>query len=534
MARSAAPATTAGKTAMRYAAFISYSHADAEMCDRLHRRLEAYAIPHSLVGRSGPQGRIEKRLGKFFRDRVDLGAHHDLGTEIREALEQSAALIVLCSPHSAGSKYVNEEIRYFKSLGRGAQVFAAIIAGEPHAAGKPGLSASDECFPRALVYRIGSDGALTDEPEAVEPIAADLRDKKDGLENGALKLIAGLLDIGLDDLVQREKHAEARRRRQAYAISAVMGVLAIGAGAAGVVAYLNGEKVKSQAITLEENYETLAANKIEIEARAAELAVQLRQNQALTTRITSVVGELSETAGQDDTVPERLLFLSFGARLGVSASALNTILDGTFGNIQQFKPDNFGGPMCIGMNYCAWKFTEAQLRADWANILPPEAIERLAAVWGAKKPEPQGADWETADPGYTAVRRVLGTVSDIVIGRRDAIRVYGRAQLPMFCEDVLRIWPEAELLPPDAFGALVYVVVFFGPKDAQAMADGVRSGTYPDIPAAIRAMGKVRGARAPGNIGARIQQWSEEQAQMYERGLKTGAPAAVGSAPKPG
>ena len=84
MAGSATPAKRdlkAGRAA--YAAFVSYSHSDSEVCDRLHRRLESYAVPHSLVGRRGPDGVIGKRLGKFFRDRADLGAHHDLGAEIR-------------------------------------------------------------------------------------------------------------------------------------------------------------------------------------------------------------------------------------------------------------------------------------------------------------------------------------------------------------------------------------------------------------------------------------------------------------------
>ena len=90
-----------------------------------------------------------------------------------------------------------------------------------------------------------------------------------------------------------------------------------------------------------------------------------------------------------------------------------------------------------------------------------------------KKPEPKGADWDTADPNFTSLRRVLGTVEDIVVSRRDAVRVFGRAQLPPFCEQVQRIWPEADLLPPDAFGALVYVVLYFGAGTASRMADDV-------------------------------------------------------------
>jgi hypothetical protein len=109
----------------RYAAFISYSHADEEFGDWLHKRLESYQVPSALVGRDGPTGPVKKRLGKVFRDRADLSAAHDLGAEIRQGLEQADALIVLCSPRSCGSKYVNEEIRHFKELGKGGRIFAA-------------------------------------------------------------------------------------------------------------------------------------------------------------------------------------------------------------------------------------------------------------------------------------------------------------------------------------------------------------------------------------------------------------------------
>ena len=222
----------------RYAAFISYSHVDEEIGDWLHKRLETYQVPAALVGHDGPNGPIGKRLGKVFRDRADLSAAHDLGAEIREGLEKADALIVLCSPRSCGSKYVNQEIHTFKQLGKGQRIFAAIVDGEPHAAGNPNYTAADECFPPALIYRLGAGGALTSSPEPNEPIAADFRDGKDGRENGSLKLIAGLLDVGLDELVQRERQAERTRRSRANLIAAAMTVLALGALGAGGFAWL--------------------------------------------------------------------------------------------------------------------------------------------------------------------------------------------------------------------------------------------------------------------------------------------------------
>jgi WD40 repeat protein len=221
----------------RYAAFISYSHADEDIGNWLHRRLESYQVPAALVGRDGPNGPIKKRLGKVFRDRVDLSAAHDLGAEIRRGLENSSALVVLCSPRSCGSKYVQEEIRLFKQLGKGHRILAAIVDGEPHAAGKPGWSPSDECFPPALIYRLADDGSVSSLPELTEPIAADFRDGKDGRESGALKIVAGLLDVGLDELVQRERQAERGRRRRANLIAAAMAVLATGAVIASMFAW---------------------------------------------------------------------------------------------------------------------------------------------------------------------------------------------------------------------------------------------------------------------------------------------------------
>ena len=75
------------------------------------------------------------------------------------------------SPDASRSHYVNEEIKRFKTLGRADFIIPLIIGGEPGDAEK-------ECFPAALRFKLGSDGALTQEPE--EPIAADARPEGDG------------------------------------------------------------------------------------------------------------------------------------------------------------------------------------------------------------------------------------------------------------------------------------------------------------------------------------------------------------------
>jgi hypothetical protein len=231
-----------------YSAFVSYSHQDEARTTELHRRLERYRVPRALVGRPGATGPIPRHLKKIFRDQDELQAGN-LTEEIQQALAKSDALIVICSPAAAQSPWVNREIAHFKALGKGARIFPAIVAGEPHAAGKPGFTAADECFPPALLNRIGPEETVTDTPD-VELIAADLRPGKDREEAGALRLIAGLLGVGFDDLIQREKQAERRRRAISTAIAAVMTVLALGASVAAVIAIHQQQRAHEALVAL--------------------------------------------------------------------------------------------------------------------------------------------------------------------------------------------------------------------------------------------------------------------------------------------
>jgi eukaryotic-like serine/threonine-protein kinase len=208
----------------KYWAFISYSHADEAWARWLHRSLESYRIPARLVGRATSAGTVPAKLFPIFRDRDELAGSAELGPELQKALEQSRFQIVIASPHAARSHWVGEEIRHYKSLGRAARVLALIVDGEP-GAGDP----ARECFPEALRRQVGPDGRLTDLP--AEPIAADARRGGDGRRHALLKLIAGVLGVGFDELRQRE--LQARNRRLAFiaslatAISAVTVVLAV-------------------------------------------------------------------------------------------------------------------------------------------------------------------------------------------------------------------------------------------------------------------------------------------------------------------
>jgi hypothetical protein len=123
---------------LKYRAFISYSHADTRWAKWLHRQLEGFRIDKDLVGRQTAMGAVPKSLRPVFRDRDDFTAGHSLNDQTLAALDASAA-----SPASAKSRYVNEEIRLFKSRHPYRPAIPVILDGTP---GHPEL----ECFAPAL------------------------------------------------------------------------------------------------------------------------------------------------------------------------------------------------------------------------------------------------------------------------------------------------------------------------------------------------------------------------------------------------
>lgn len=208
----------------KYKAFISYSHKDRNWTRWLHRRLETYPIPKNIIGNVTPAGVIPKRLKPIFRDREELSASNNLGEKIEAALASSENLIIICSPAAANSKWVNQEILTFKRNNRDAQLFSVIVEGEPYASTMPGRE-DEECFPPALRYEVNPDGSLSD--IQAEPLAADLRPHADGKRLGALKLISGMIGVGLDEVVQRDMK-RGRRRVTAITTASLATVLAMG------------------------------------------------------------------------------------------------------------------------------------------------------------------------------------------------------------------------------------------------------------------------------------------------------------------
>lgn len=190
----------------RFRAFISYSQRDRQHAKRLHSSLETYRVPKGIDAPLQPN----RRLGRFFRDDDEMGASTDLGGTLRDALENSENLIVICSPHAARSKWVNAEILHFKSIGRADRIFAVVVDGTPNSD-----DPESNCFPPALRFEIAGEELLSERP--AEPLGIDLR--KERFPRARLRLVAGLLGISFDSLWQREKRRTIKRRAIAAAAS---------------------------------------------------------------------------------------------------------------------------------------------------------------------------------------------------------------------------------------------------------------------------------------------------------------------------
>lgn len=257
----------------RYAAFISYSHADMKVARWLHRAIENYRVPKSLVGTQGDRGPVPARLRPIFRDEDELAGAAELGPKLQGALARSDALIVICSPSAARSHWVDQEIRSFKRLNPDAPVFALIAAGVPG-------DGEGACFPAPLLFALDATGDL-DRSQPLEPLAPDLQ--KNDRNIVKLKLIAGLLGAPYAALYRRDQR---RTRRIAAALSALAFLLIVTLSGLSIAAFTYAR------MAVQQRNEAQAARKLaEQNADKAERRAWLAQVAAQEVRRLAVEGE---------------------------------------------------------------------------------------------------------------------------------------------------------------------------------------------------------------------------------------------------
>ena len=212
-----------------YIAFVSYRHAevDTAVARDVQRGLERFHVPRALRDKGAPA-----RLAPVFRDKEELPVSAALGDDITDALARSGALVVVCSPRTQESTWVQREIETFLQTHDRSHVYTVLAEGDP----------SEVIPPQLLSETI--DGV----EHSLEPLSCDFRStRREDRRAELVRLAAAILDVSYDSLMKRD-----RRRRTRIAAVAACTALAVAAGIAGFALWSNAR--------IQEHYNEAMAN----------------------------------------------------------------------------------------------------------------------------------------------------------------------------------------------------------------------------------------------------------------------------------
>lgn len=187
-----------------YYAFISYSTADEKWAKWLHKHLENYNLPSALRRTNNT---LPKYIRPVFWYKTDLS-----GTELHSALEReltsSRHLVLICSPESAKSEWVNDEVKSFVESNRTDSIIPFIVSGQPD-----NPQGEDYCYP----------SVLRDMPRTQMLRGIDV--SKVGKQHALIDVVSTMFGLRFDALWQRHKRARIRRN-VGFALLALLLVLA--------------------------------------------------------------------------------------------------------------------------------------------------------------------------------------------------------------------------------------------------------------------------------------------------------------------
>jgi len=189
--------------------FISYSRKDLAFARVLEAALESYRPPKDL---DAPHRHLI-----VFRDEEDFTGV-DYHASIEKHLHASARMILICSPHSRNSTYVNEEVQQFTAMKGAQNIIPVLLSGIPNNEARPGQE-YEMAFPDALT-------AAMEMPLAVSYLGFDV--KRDSVDKGAFygswcSILANLYRVSRSEIEQRDKKRQSRRRfRTVSAVSLVI------------------------------------------------------------------------------------------------------------------------------------------------------------------------------------------------------------------------------------------------------------------------------------------------------------------------
>ena len=293
----------------KYKAFISYRHLEPDMqaAEKLQKLLESYKPPKNL-GKTKENWRI-------FRDVSELQSSSDLSEDIKNAIETSEYLIVICSPKYTESKWCMQELSRFRELhdNTNKNIITLLVSGEPQ-----------ESFPEELTFTemttTNENGEEVKVKVEVEPLAANikadtLKESMKKLNTEYLRIAAPLLGCDFNDLFQREKRREAAKRRRIFGgVSAVLSLITVISVASAVTISGKNVQIKKQNSQIKEQNEQIEQkNKDLLIENAGHLAVEsenLYKENSLIPAIQKAVAALPNSNEDKPVLPEAEYALS--------------------------------------------------------------------------------------------------------------------------------------------------------------------------------------------------------------------------------
>ena len=199
-----------------YYAFVSYRSSDEKWARWLQEKIEGYRLPTTIQHEHSDLPKT--RLRPCFRYHTDIQPN-ELKTELRQKLEQSKYLLVICSPRSAQSQWVGAEIDTFVELGRRDRIIPVIVEGQPYS-GDP----ETECYNPALLRHFPHSDNINEDREI---LGVNIHEEGSGStymkrERAVMQVVSRMLGVSFDRIWQRQK----RRIRQRIILS-ITGMLLV-------------------------------------------------------------------------------------------------------------------------------------------------------------------------------------------------------------------------------------------------------------------------------------------------------------------
>lgn len=327
-----------------YAAFMSYSHAgdngEAKVLEALLER-----FPNSWY-------RLRRR--RIYLDQGDLAANSDLRSTIQHALSRSRYFLLMASPQSAESPWVEEEIRWWLENRTTDTIVIVLTEGRiavDALTGRVDVKGTD-ALPRVLVDALSAEPLWVSLPDVQEGATVD--PASPAWEDVLARLVSRLDGVDKDAIIGEHVRNRSKALRLRAGIIAVLSVLLVVALVAGVLALAQRNDAQKQALVATSRL--LIAESAAVQDSQPDLARQLLAEAYRRNPTDQVVGALIKSVSLSDvirteglawqvTVLQKRNLLAIGADGAVQLydllSGRSIILDPEFGGARSvaFSPN---------------------------------------------------------------------------------------------------------------------------------------------------------------------------------------------------